>query len=40
MALIGLGEDHRAGRWWWEQEGARECGLHTHALSETLGALR
>lgn len=37
---ISLGEDHRAGRWWWEQEGARECGLHTHALSETLGALR
>ncbi|MCC9597332.1 MULTISPECIES: phosphoadenylyl-sulfate reductase [unclassified Rubrivivax] len=25
---VSLGEDHRAGRWWWEQEGARECGLH------------
>jgi phosphoadenosine phosphosulfate reductase len=23
-----LGEDLRAGRWWWEQEGAKECGLH------------
>ncbi|CAA9437791.1 MAG: Adenylyl-sulfate reductase [thioredoxin] [uncultured Ramlibacter sp.] len=25
---ISLGEDFRAGRWWWEQEGAKECGLH------------
>lgn len=25
---ISLGEDPRAGRWWWEQEGAKECGLH------------
>lgn len=22
------GEDFRAGRWWWEQSSARECGLH------------
>ena len=22
------GEDERAGRWWWERDGARECGLH------------
>jgi phosphoadenosine phosphosulfate reductase len=22
------GEDARAGRWWWEVEGASECGLH------------
>jgi len=22
------GEDERAGRWWWEQDGSRECGLH------------
>ena len=22
------GEDERAGRWWWENEQARECGLH------------
>ena len=22
------GEDERAGRWWWETESARECGLH------------
>ncbi len=25
---IAAGEDERAGRWWWEQEGAQECGLH------------
>ncbi len=25
---ISLGEDARAGRWWWEQEDAKECGLH------------
>ncbi len=22
------GEDHRAGRWWWESPESRECGLH------------
>jgi phosphoadenosine phosphosulfate reductase len=22
------GEDERAGRWWWEHDAARECGLH------------
>lgn len=22
------GEDARAGRWWWEQAGGKECGLH------------
>jgi phosphoadenosine phosphosulfate reductase len=25
---ISPGEDPRAGRWWWEQRSARECGLH------------
>jgi phosphoadenosine phosphosulfate reductase len=25
---ISLGEDFRAGRWWWEEETAKECGLH------------
>jgi phosphoadenylyl-sulfate reductase (thioredoxin) len=24
----GPGEDERAGRWWWEQGSAKECGLH------------
>ena len=25
---VRAGEDERAGRWWWEQDRARECGLH------------
>ena len=25
---ISLGEDFRAGRWWWEDETAKDCGLH------------
>ena len=25
---VTLGEDFRAGRWWWEQVSAKECGLH------------
>jgi phosphoadenosine phosphosulfate reductase len=25
---VKLGEDRRAGRWWWEESQARECGLH------------
>lgn len=25
---IEPGEDFRAGRWWWEMEGKKECGLH------------
>lgn len=24
---VGVGEDFRAGRWWWEHQGSRECGL-------------
>lgn len=26
---IRPGEDPRAGRWWWENEDSKECGLHT-----------
>ena len=26
---IQPGEDFRAGRWWWEQNSGKECGLHT-----------
>jgi phosphoadenosine phosphosulfate reductase len=29
---IEAGEDQRAGRWWWEQPGHRECGLHRRPL--------
>ena len=25
---ISMGEDFRSGRWWWESESAKECGLH------------
>jgi phosphoadenosine phosphosulfate reductase len=27
---IAVGEDFRAGRWWWEDEKAKECGLHVN----------
>jgi len=27
---IKPGEDFRAGRWWWEQNSGKECGLHSH----------
>ncbi len=26
---VAPGESERAGRWWWEQEDKKECGLHT-----------
>ena len=32
---ITLGEDFRAGRWWWESETAKECGLHVKKHQET-----
>ena len=32
---IAVGEDFRAGRWWWEDENAKECGLHVHADGAT-----
>lgn len=27
---IQPGEDFRAGRWWWENNSKKECGLHSH----------
>ena len=39
---IALGEDFRAGRWWWEDETAKECGLHakdTAAPAVTVSAV-
>ena len=27
---IKEGEDFRAGRWWWEDNSKKECGLHSH----------
>ncbi|MGQ0710778.1 MAG: phosphoadenylyl-sulfate reductase [Rhodoferax sp.] len=36
---IAVGEDFRAGRWWWEQESAKECGLHVKAEEAAVSAL-
>ena len=33
---IAVGEDFRSGRWWWEQDDAKECGLHVG--SQTIAA--
>jgi phosphoadenosine phosphosulfate reductase len=33
-----VGEDFRAGRWWWEDEAAKECGLHVHEQISSIGA--
>jgi phosphoadenosine phosphosulfate reductase len=30
---IAVGEDFRSGRWWWEDEKAKECGLHVKELN-------
>jgi phosphoadenosine phosphosulfate reductase len=35
---ISLGEDFRAGRWWWEDEQAKECGLHVKNNEEKVAA--
>jgi phosphoadenosine phosphosulfate reductase len=29
---VAMGEDFRAGRWWWENESAKECGLHASPI--------
>lgn len=33
---VAPGEDARAGRWWWEDEGKKECGLHVIAVAPRL----
>ena len=36
---VAPGEPERAGRWWWEQEEKRECGLHpSHAARRQTSA--
>lgn len=30
---IRPGEDPRAGRWWWENQDSKECGLHTNSTT-------
>ena len=34
---IAPSEDIRAGRWWWESPGHKECGLHGRSLSSGSG---
>ena len=36
---IAVGEDFRAGRWWWEDEGAKECGLHVHGADTQVSMI-
>ena len=36
---IAVGEDFRAGRWWWEDEKAKECGLHVRSEAPAASAL-
>ena len=33
---IAVGEDFRAGRWWWEDEAQKECGLHVRREAEAI----
>lgn len=35
---VAVGEDFRSGRWWWENEDAKECGLHVEPRSPAAGA--
>jgi phosphoadenosine phosphosulfate reductase len=32
---VAVGEDFRGGRWWWETQSAKECGLHVKIEGET-----
>ena len=36
---IEPGEDHRAGRWWWEESTSRECGLHPRVRHAAIAAV-
>ncbi|MEI7466427.1 MAG: phosphoadenylyl-sulfate reductase, partial [Burkholderiales bacterium] len=33
---VTLGEDFRSGRWWWESESAKECGLHVKDSASSI----
>jgi phosphoadenosine phosphosulfate reductase len=37
---VTLGEDFRSGRWWWEQESAKECGLHVDGATSSVIPIR
>jgi phosphoadenosine phosphosulfate reductase len=34
---VAPGEPERAGRWWWEQDEKKECGLHSHNADHRRG---
>jgi phosphoadenosine phosphosulfate reductase len=34
---IGIGDDPRSGRWWWESDGIKECGLHVQEEADGSG---
>ena len=34
---VGPGDDPRAGRWWWENDDVKECGLHVQEESDGSG---
>jgi len=37
---ITVGEDERAGRWWWENDDvAAECGLHVMSIKQVIGEI-
>ncbi len=36
---VAPGEPERAGRWWWEQEDKKECGLHRHAAQQAAAPM-
>lgn len=36
---VTLGEDIRSGRWWWEQESAKECGLHVAGEAAAVSSI-
>ncbi len=37
---IKAGEPERAGRWWWEDEAAKECGLHVNADGKLVRVIK
>ena len=37
---IKPGEDFRAGRWWWEDNTKKECGLHVHQQDENFKIIK
>ena len=37
---ISEGEPERAGRWWWEDEAAKECGLHVNSEGKLVPMMK